>query len=85
MFSVQSEQAPLAVLREVDTLVVWKIDRLGRSVKQQVDLLGELHKQGVHLRNITDSIDTGTPSVRFFLHVMASRTGLRQTPAQASS
>ncbi|MGY4697544.1 recombinase family protein [Xylella fastidiosa subsp. sandyi] len=47
----------LEMLREGDTLVVWKLDRLGRSVKQLVD---------------TDSIDTGTPSGRFFFHVMAS-------------
>ncbi|OCA57464.1 DNA invertase [Xylella fastidiosa subsp. pauca 11399] len=58
--------------REGDTLVVWKLDRLGRSVKQLVDLVGELHKQGVQFRSLTDSIDTGTPSGRFFFHVMAS-------------
>lgn len=46
--------------------------RLGRSVKQLVDLVGELHKQGVQFRSLTDSIDTGTPSGRFFFHVMAS-------------
>jgi len=38
------------MLREVDTLVVWKLDRLGRSFKHLVDLLGELHKQGVQSR-----------------------------------
>lgn len=62
----------LEMLREGDTLVVWKLDRLGRSVKQLVDLVGDLHKQGVQFRSLTDSIDTGTPSGRFFLHVMAS-------------
>ena len=62
----------LEMLREGDTLVVWKLDRLGRSVKQLVDLVGELHKQGVQFRSLTDSIDTGTPSGRFFFHVMAS-------------
>jgi DNA invertase Pin-like site-specific DNA recombinase len=62
----------LEILREGDTLVVWKLDRLGRSVKQLVDLVGELHKQGVQFRSLTDSIDTGTASGRFFFHVMAS-------------
>ena len=52
----------LEMLREGDTLVVWKLDRLGRSVKQLVDLVGVLHKQGVQFRSLTDSIDTGTPS-----------------------
>jgi DNA invertase Pin-like site-specific DNA recombinase len=62
----------MEVLREGDTLVVWKLDRLGRSVKQLVDLVGELHKQGVQFKSLTDAIDTSTPSGRFFFHVMAS-------------
>lgn len=59
-------------LREGDTLVVWKLDRLGRSVKNLVDLVGELQKQGVQFKSLTDAIDTGTASGRFFFHVMAS-------------
>ena len=62
----------LEMLRDGDTLVVWKLDRLGRSVKHLVDLVGDLHKQGVQFKSLTDSIDTGTPSGRFFFHVMAS-------------
>lgn len=62
----------LEMLREGDTLVVWKLDRLGRSVKNLVDLVGELHKQGVQFKSLTDAIDTGTASGRFFFHVMAS-------------
>ena len=62
----------LTMLREGDTLVVWKLDRLGRSVKNLVDLVGELHGQGVQFKSLTDSIDTGTASGRFFFHVMAS-------------
>ena len=62
----------LEMLREGDTLIVWKLDRLGRSVKNLVDLVGELHKQGSQFKSLTDAIDTGTPSGRFFFHVMAS-------------
>ena len=62
----------LEMLREGDTLVVWKLDRLGRSVKNLVDLVGALQKQGVQFKSLTDAIDTGTPSGRFFFHVMAS-------------
>ncbi len=51
----------LEMLREGDTLAVWKLDRLGRSVKNLVDLVGELHKQGVQFKSLTDAIDTGTP------------------------
>lgn len=60
------------ILREGDTLVVWKLDRLGHSVKQLVDLVGELHKQGVQFKSLTDAIDTGTSSGRFFFHIMSS-------------
>lgn len=60
------------MLRSGDTLVVWKLDRLGRSVKQLVDLVGDLQKRGVQFKSLTDAIDTSTPSGRFFFHVMAS-------------
>lgn len=60
------------ILREGDTLVVWKLDRLGRSVKHLVNFVGELHQLGVQFKSLTDAIDTGTPSGRFFFHVMAS-------------
>lgn len=62
----------LEMMREKDTLVVWKLDRLGRSVKQLVDLVNELHKRNIQFKSLTDAIDTGTPSGRFFFHVMAS-------------
>ena len=62
----------LEMLREDDTLIVWKLDRLGRRVKNLIDLVGELHKRGVQFKSLTDSIDTATPSGRFFFHVMAS-------------
>lgn len=62
----------LEVLREGDTLVVWKLDRLGRSVKGLVGLVTELAERGINFKSLTDSIDTGTPSGRFFFHVMAS-------------
>jgi len=62
----------LELMRTGDTLVVWKLDRLGRSVKQLVDLVAGLQKQNVQFKSLTDAIDTGTPSGRFFFHVMAS-------------
>lgn len=62
----------LEMLRNNDTLVVWKLDRLGRSVKSLIELVSSLNQKGIHFKSLTDSIDTGTPSGRFFFHVMAS-------------
>jgi DNA invertase Pin-like site-specific DNA recombinase len=56
----------LSHLREAETLVVWKLDRLGRSVKGLVDLVNELEAQKVHFQSITDGVDTKTPAGRFF-------------------
>lgn len=61
----------LEVLREGDSLVVWKLDRLGRSVKDLVTMVGELEHRGIHFKSLTDNIDTSTPAGRFFFHVMA--------------
>lgn len=52
--------------------MVWKLDRLGRSVKDLVQFVEELEKQGVQFRSLTDGIDTTTPAGRFFFHVMAA-------------
>ena len=75
MSGIRSERPGLKlafeVLREGDTLIVWKLDRLGRSVKSLVDFIGELAGRGVHFKSLTDSIDTTNPSGRFFFHVMA--------------
>jgi len=62
----------LETLREGDTLVVWKLDRLGRGLKQLISLVEDLEKQGVHFKSLTDNIDTHTTAGRFFFHVMAS-------------
>ena len=62
----------LEMLRENDTLLVWKLDRLGRNVKILIELVSELNSKNIHFKSLTDSIDTSTPSGRFFFHVMAS-------------
>ncbi|WP_300318957.1 recombinase family protein [Accumulibacter sp.] len=62
----------LEMLREGDTLVIGKLDRLGRSVRNLVDLVGSLHKQSIQFKSLGDGIDTGTPSGRHFFDVIAS-------------
>lgn len=60
----------LRTLSAGDTLVVWKLDRLGRSMRHLVILVEELRERGVNFRSLTDAIDTSTPMGRFFFHVM---------------
>jgi DNA invertase Pin-like site-specific DNA recombinase len=62
----------LSHLRPGDVLVIWKLDRLGRTVKGLVDFVADLQGRGVQFRSLTDGIDTTTPAGRFFFHVMAS-------------
>ncbi|WP_353613974.1 recombinase family protein [Mangrovibacter phragmitis] len=62
----------LRMLSEGDTLVVWKLDRLGRSMRHLVVLIEDLRQRGVNFRSLTDSIDTSTPMGRFFFHVMGA-------------
>ncbi len=62
----------LAYAREGDHLVVWKLDRLGRTMKGLVDLAAELEGRAVELRSLTDGIDTRTPAGRFFFNIMAA-------------
>jgi DNA invertase Pin-like site-specific DNA recombinase len=59
-------------LRPGDTFVVWKLDRLSRTVKQLVDLISELESKGVNFKSLTNGIDTTTSAGRFFFHIMAS-------------
>ena len=62
----------LAFVQPDDVLVVWKLDRLGRSMKGLVDLAADLEARKVDLRSLTDGIDTKTAAGRFFFHVMAA-------------
>ncbi|ECG6539128.1 hypothetical protein E2M49_19245, partial [Salmonella enterica subsp. enterica serovar Frintrop] len=62
----------LKCLKRGDTLVVWKLDRLGRRMKHLIALTEELRAKGVNFRSLTDSIDTSTPMGRFFFHMMGA-------------
>jgi len=54
----------LKALKAGDTLVVWKLDRLGRSLQDLIGLLDDLKTRGVAFRSLTESIDTATPTGR---------------------
>lgn len=59
-------------LREGDTLVVWRLDRLGRSLRHLVDTVCGLAERGVGFRSLQESIDTTTPGGRLVFHVFAA-------------
>jgi len=65
-------KACFRALDEGDTLVVWKLDRLGRSVRGIVETLEQLKLQKVELRVLTEAIDTRTPTGKFTLHILAA-------------
>lgn len=62
----------LRALRPGDTLIVWRLDRLGRSLYDLVHTVEDLAARGVKFESITEQIDTGTTQGRLFLGVMAS-------------
>lgn len=55
-----------------DTLVVWKLDRVARSIKNLLEILEELESKGVAFRSITDNIETETPGGKLLIHIMGS-------------
>lgn len=59
-------------LREGDTLVVWRLDRLARSLRNLLTLVEDLSGRGVHFRSLTESIDTGSASGRLVLSVFGA-------------
>ncbi len=64
--------AALAALGPEDTLIVWKLDQLGRSLSHLVTLVAELGKRGVNFRSLSDPIDTTTASGRLVMHIMGA-------------
>ncbi|ORA63907.1 MULTISPECIES: recombinase family protein [Mycobacteroides] len=62
----------LEVLREGDTLVVWRLDRLARSLRHLLELVESLSQRGIHLRSLTESIDTSSASGRLILSVFGA-------------
>ncbi|SKO40350.1 recombinase family protein [Mycobacteroides abscessus] len=62
----------LEVLRSGDTLVVWRLDRLARSLKHLLELVESLSTKGIHLRSLTEAIDTSSASGRLVLSVFGA-------------
>lgn len=62
----------LSYLRGGDTLVVWRLDRLGRSLEHLIDVVAGLAERGIGFRSITEQIDTTTPGGKLIFHVFGA-------------
>jgi DNA invertase Pin-like site-specific DNA recombinase len=62
----------LEQLREGDVIVIWKLDRLARSLKDLVSLVNEIQEKGGALHSLNDQIDTTTPHGKFTFHIFAA-------------
>jgi len=62
----------LIFLRKGDTLVVWRLDRLGRSMKHLLETISDLEGRGIGFRSITENIDTTTPTGRLVFHIFGA-------------
>lgn len=65
-------QRMLYNLRRGDQVVVWKLDRLARSLSDLLHLLDRLERLGASIRSLTEPLDTSTPIGRMFIHLLGS-------------
>ena len=59
-------------LRSGDTLVVWRLDRLGRSLSDLVKIISDLERDGITFESLSEKIDTGSASGKLQFHVFAA-------------
>ncbi len=62
----------LEAARKGDVLVVWRLDRLGRSLKQLIELIGQLEKEGIGFKSLQESIDTTTSGGKLIFHIFGA-------------
>jgi DNA invertase Pin-like site-specific DNA recombinase len=62
----------LNYVREGDILVVWRLDRLGRSLKHLIDTITELNKKGIGFKSIQENIDTTTSGGKLVFHIFGA-------------
>lgn len=65
-------QKLMGQLRAGDVVVVWKLDRLGRSLQDLVSLVNEMQGKGAEFQSLNDHIDTTTPQGKFTFHLFAA-------------
>src|ERR671929_847759 len=62
----------LRFVRPGDTLVVWRLDRLGRSLQHLIQTITDLHKKGIGFRSLTEQIDTTKSGGKLIFHIFGA-------------
>ena len=62
----------LSFLRKGDTLVVWKLDRLGRSLQHLIQVVNQLREKGIYFRSIQESLDTSSSGGKLIFHIFGA-------------
>lgn len=62
----------LSFLREGDTLVVWKLDRLGRSLKNLIEMVNDLNSRNIGFKSLQEAIDTTTSGGKLVFHIFGA-------------
>ena len=60
------------LLRNGDTLVVWRLDRLGRTLKHLIEWVNELDEQGISFKSLQETIDTNSSSGKLIFHIFGA-------------
>jgi len=60
------------LLRKGDTLIVWRLDRLGRTLRHLIEWVNELDEQGISFKSLQETIDTTSPSGKLIFHIFGA-------------
>lgn len=64
--------AALTYVRKGDTLIVWRLDRLGRSLKHLIEVVTDLEQRGIGFKSLTENIDTTTSGGKLIFHIFGA-------------
>ena len=71
-FEREGLEEALNYVREGDTIVVWRLDRLGRSLKDLIERLTVLHQRDIGFKSLTENIDTTTSGGKLIFHIFGA-------------
>src|ERR1700676_2578762 len=78
----RSDRPELAKLMEIardgDTVVCWRLDRIGRSLRHLIEMAERLQQRGIAFRSLTENIDTSTPSGRFLFNILGALSSMEK-------